>query len=52
MKLPKFSHNKIVNIVLTAYIAGLTALATAGIIRCIIGLLMGDFASASYGIYN
>jgi hypothetical protein len=52
MKLPKFSHNKIVNVVLTAYTIGLVALATAGIIRCIIGLIMGDFASASYGIYN
>jgi len=45
----KFHHRKIINIVLNVWVWSLTSLATAGIIRCIVGLLMGDFNNVSFG---
>lgn len=45
----KFHHHKIINIVLTAWVWSLGSLAAFGIVRCIIGLLMGDFNNVSFG---
>ena len=54
-KLNKYTMRKFKNtgeIVLFTYQATLTGMAAFGIVRIIIGLIMGEFTNVSFGLYE